>query len=137
VVSLAFLPDGKNLVSAAWDGLLGIWGVTSGGRLAGEPGSNSALLRRHNNSMNRVVVCPDGGTMATCGDDNAVRLWNVSLRQEIAVLRAHTDTVTDLAFSNDGEWLASASNDGTVHLWHAPPGAKEINATGERSHKPK
>jgi WD40 repeat protein/predicted Ser/Thr protein kinase len=126
VVSLAFLPDGTKLVSAAWDGLLGIWGIGISRTLEVTRGPNATPLRGHNNAMNRVVVCPEDGTVATCGDDNTVRLWNASLRQEIAVLHAHTDTVTDLAFSHDGEWLASSSIDGTVHLWHARPAQKKL-----------
>jgi WD40 repeat protein len=72
-------------------------------------------------SLNAAAFSPDGRTIATCGNDDTVRLWNVARQQEIAVLRGHTDFVRSAAFSSDGRWLASGSRDGTVQLWEAQP----------------
>jgi WD40 repeat protein len=124
IIGLSVCADGKTLVSAGWDGRLGIWDMSHR--------QNRAFLRGHNNCFNQAVVSPDGGTIATCGDDSAVRLWNVACRQEIAVLEGHSDLLNDVAFSADGRWLASASNDGTVRLWHAPL-MPEIEVEGKQT----
>ena len=86
VVSLAFLPDGQQLVSAAWDGLLNIWSVGQARNLG-----RAVALRAHNNSISRTVVCPDGGklppaaTTAPCG--SGTRFCGKKLRSSM-----HTPT---------------------------------------------
>jgi WD40 repeat protein len=112
VVAMAFTPDSKTLVTAGWDGHLGIWDV--------ERRQLRAFPRGHNNQFNWATISPDGGTIASGGEDSFLRLWNVARAQEIAVLQGHTDSINCVAFSPDGQWLASASDDGTVRLWHAP-----------------
>ncbi len=59
--------------------------------------------------------------LATGGERNDVRLWNVELRTEVSVLKG-TNTIFDLAFSPDGHWLAAGCWGGDVHLWDVTSG---------------
>src|SRR5262249_37230557 len=61
-----------------------------------------------------VAFAPDGGSVATAGDDLFVRLWDPATGQEQRTLEGHTSLVSAVAFAPNGKTLASASRDGTV-----------------------
>ena len=69
-------------------------------------------------SVYTVAFSPDGQMLASGGDDNAVRLWNVADGSEREAFIEHNKSVTSVAFSPDGQRLASASLDGFVRLWY-------------------
>lgn len=73
----------------------------------------------HPNEILSVVFTADGRTLATGGDDRAVRLWDVSDPHSPtgrATLGGHTDAVNELAFSPDGRVIATAGWDNTARL---------------------
>ncbi|MBD2328838.1 hypothetical protein [Alkalinema sp. FACHB-956] len=66
--------------------------------------------------VNGIYVSPDGHTIATTSDDNAVRLWDIE-GKPLATLLSHRDKVNQVSFSPDGQTIATASDDKTVRLW--------------------
>ena len=58
-----------------------------------------------------------GGTVATGGDDNTVKLWDAATGKLSSTLQGHTGPVLSVAFSREGHMLASGSADTTVRLW--------------------
>lgn len=63
-----------------------------------------------------VVVRPDGGLIATGGNDNVIRLWRPS-GALVRTLYGHSDSITGLCWSRDGSRLASSSVDGDLRVW--------------------
>ncbi len=78
-----------------------------------------------------VAVSPDGRTLATGGQDNVVRLWDVVTGKERHQLKGHTNWVDSVTFSPDGISLASAGGD-DLRLWDVATG-REVRVVAEGS----
>jgi WD40 repeat protein len=72
--------------------------------------------------LNAVAIGPDGTTLASAGEDQVVKLWNLASGRVLHSLAMHTQPVWGLAFSPNGELLATGSCDGTLALWDVASG---------------
>ena len=108
VLSVAFAPDGQELVSAGLDRTLRLWTLT-------EPGRGGQLLARHDDDVTAVAYSPDGQTIASASADQSVRLWSRSgaLLHELP----HPERINAVAWSPDGTAIVSAGADRTLRLW--------------------
>jgi WD40 repeat protein len=107
---MSFAPDGKSLFLGG-DHELSIWRP--------QPPETFDTFVNHHAEVWAVTFSPDGDTVASGGDDDAIRLWYPLTGRETAVLRGHRATVTALAFRPDGQILASGSLEDrdNVILW--------------------
>jgi WD40 repeat protein len=64
-----------------------------------------------------VEFSPRADTLASCGNDGTVRLWDPQTGRLKRVLRGHNGDVNWVAFSPDGSKLGTGGDDGTVRLW--------------------
>jgi WD40 repeat protein len=125
LLNLAFTPDGKELVSNAFDSTFIVWNL-------GVP-RQRALLTGHAADIRSVAVSHDGATLASASDDKAIRLWNVVSGQERSVLNEHRGKIRTVAFSPDGGLLASGGDDDRrIIFWDVKSGRqlKELDGPG-------
>ncbi len=94
--------------------------------LAGDrPGSDWQMLLGHRKKVNAGAFSPDEKTLATCGADGQVKLWQVETGRELLTLQDHPgENAQCAAFSDDGQVLAvggmSRDRKGFVRLWYGP-----------------
>lgn len=76
------------------------------------------MIAAHEGAIYSSVVSPDGSLLATAGQDQIIRLWDIAARRSVGELRGHTGEVNDIAFNSDGTLLVSGSDDRTARVWN-------------------
>ena len=75
---------------------------------------------KHTDAVGAVAFSSDAAYLATGGEDNTARLWNIATGTEVARL-LHKEPVRAVGFSPDGQTLATGSLGGEVALWVCRP----------------
>jgi WD40 repeat protein len=122
VSSVAYSPDGRCLVSGAWDKTVAVWDAETGQRLF--------VLTGHQGDVSSVAFSPDGRRIASGAYDHTVRVWDAQTGQRLLVLTGHHGDVSSVAFSPDGRRIASGAWDKTVAVWDAQAGQRLCELTG-------
>jgi eukaryotic-like serine/threonine-protein kinase len=124
---LVFSKDGRHLATASGDGQVKLWDATrlEETRLDEKPKVLHTLGARVAGPGVNVAFSPDGQRLATGGEENTIKIWDVETGREIdKPLRGHSGEVYTLAFSpdEDGRWIASAGEDSAVKIWDSHTG---------------
>ena len=114
VLTCAFSPDGRRIVSGSYDRTLRLWDAENGEELM--------ILRGHTDSVVTCAFSPDGRRIVSGSYENTLRLWDAENGEEIAVLQGRTGSVSAYVFSPDGRRIVSGSEDRTLRLWDAENG---------------
>jgi WD40 repeat protein len=119
VYSVAFLPDGKQVVSGSWDRTVRLWDAATGALLQ--------TLKGHLNFVYSVAFSPDGKQVVSGSDDRTVRLWDAATDAPLQTLKGHSNSVYSVAFSPDGKLVPTfrVSNhwliEGKANILWLPP----------------
>ena len=85
-------------------------------------------LTGHQGWVHAVALSPDGKTLASGGDDQMIKIWDVATGRLRATLRGHTVRIGGLAFSPRGDVLASSGHQdyqrGEIKLWDVAAGTE-------------
>ena len=127
VASLVASLDGRFFASCSFDTTTILWDAVRGDILHEWQGHSG---RR----VNTLAFSPDGAHLLSGGDDNTLKVWDVSspIGQEVPVKHTHTLLASDgrmpdpgqsvfrCLWSADGKWLVSLSITKTLRVWAAP-----------------
>jgi WD40 repeat protein len=79
----------------------------------------------------QVVLClafsPDGSILASGGDCDGIRLWDVASDLERAEIRSDHDYVHSAVFSPDGQTLIVARDGGIIQFWDVAAGQERAS----------
>ncbi|PVH69237.1 hypothetical protein DL98DRAFT_522304 [Cadophora sp. DSE1049] len=115
VTSVAFSPNGTQVVSGSYDKIMRLWDAVTGAALQ--------TLEGHTGPVRSIAFSPDGTQVVSGSYDKTVRLWDAVTGAALQTLEGHTNPVTSIAFSSDSTQVVSGSYDQTVRLWDAVTGA--------------
>jgi len=129
VYAAAFSHDGRLIATGGYDKLVMIWdpetvnAIDVEKLLEGEPRPKPNYLRLagHDGPVRSVAFSPNDGLVASGGDDNAIRLWDIARGEVSQVLRGHGNAVRAVAFSPNGQFVLSGGQekeDNQVRLWN-------------------
>lgn len=117
ITSVAYAPDGKEIVTAGLDGAVRCW--TPDGR----------SLRTLATGLPQVwcaVYGPDGGTIAAGVAGGRVLVWRRGATGAPQVLDVGGDRVPKVAFGPDGTWLAGVAINASTSIWDLNRGVRKF-----------
>ncbi len=113
VISVAFSPDGKRIVSGSDDKTICIWDAETGLQV-------HSPLKGHSDWVWSVAFSPDGKRIVSGSSDKTICIWDAETGlQAHSPLKGHSDRVLSVAFSPDGKRIVSGSSDQTICIWDA------------------
>lgn len=132
ILSVAFSPDGKQLLSGGRDGNLRLWDVATGNGLKTLDQVERAYHNHYlppdteNRYIRAVGFSPDGKkVMSAFG--RTVRLWDAQSGNLLRTFVGSPAHVNTAAFSSDGTRIASGSSDGRIIIWDADSGMQLVS----------
>jgi WD40 repeat protein/energy-coupling factor transporter ATP-binding protein EcfA2 len=80
-----------------------------------QPGSINSPIRN-------LAFSPDRQKLLGVGEDQVVRVWDVTSGKLVSRLEGHEASVEQAQFSPDGQFIATASRDHTTRIWQVASG---------------
>ncbi|KAJ6545575.1 hypothetical protein B0H19DRAFT_1168004 [Mycena capillaripes] len=110
ILSVAFSPDCKQVITGSYDGVVRLWDLTTFGLVRDFSGHTSWVLS--------VSVSADGTRIASGSADETIRVWDTATSAVVAGPLYTSDWPVSLSFSPDGRFIAFGSlTRGSLRIW--------------------
>lgn len=110
ITSVAFSPDGKELITASNDDTVRAWDWKSG-KPIGKP------LAAHSADIRRAVFNKAGDRIFTASWDQTAAVWDNATFYLLHRFRGHSRQIRDIAYSDAARRLATGAQDSTTRIW--------------------
>ena len=123
VTSVAFSPDGSELLTASGDHLLRVWNTATW--------EQKYTLTGHNDEVWDARYSPNGQYVVSGAWDNTARVWSLADHRCTRTIPAHVSDVWATAFSPDGQLIATGGGDRKVKFWDVATGTLVQDVSGD------
>jgi hypothetical protein len=76
----------------------------------------------HTGAVAGVAITPDGKTLVSIGNENAVRVWDIAAGKLVKSLEGHTSWVGSVLVTPDGSKAITAGGDCIIRVWDLKTG---------------
>ena len=102
VSSVAFSPDGTQIITGSWDKTAKVWDTQTGREIR--------TLTGHTEGVSSVAYSPDSQQVVTGSYDKTVKVWNTQTGQVVLKLLTYDPTgIGFVAFSPDGQRIVAGN----------------------------
>ncbi len=123
VLDMAFSPNSSLFATSSGEGTVSLYD--------GESREAIDVLRGHLMGVIAVAFSADGQRLASGSkSEEAIKLWDITTRHEVATLPGEGLLSSHLKFSPDGRLLGAVNSKGKAHIWRAPS-LREIDEAEE------
>ena len=99
ITSCLFSPTTPQAVTGSADGNVFVWNF--------DPKNRPYKFIGHKSSVNEIAISPFGDLIASCSDDETIRLWKNTINGSSQLIKAHNGPVCSIDFSSDGRFIVS------------------------------
>jgi WD40 repeat protein len=128
VGALAFLPDGRTLITGGFDGRIMWWPATDA-----KP-TPIRSIQAHAGWVRTLAISPDGKWLASGGNDHLVKIYNAADGTLVRELAGHQSHVYSTLFHPSGTWILSGDLQGEIRQWDVHTGKTVRTFDGKALH---
>ncbi len=122
---ILFTPDGEQVFTIAWDGVVILWDATTGEEIRRYAG--------HTDRGHALALHSDGTRLLSTGSDRVVIEWDVETGQELRRWEAFDSAVYTVAYAPNGQTFLTGDGSGAIILWDNGSGEEVLRFEGHEN----